>query len=926
MGSKRSRSTLEQARGSSSNDLRPSEFMRARCPELFSDSKVIGEPRLTRELFEYHLETLTSRKQETEFEHFCRLLAEKELCPNLLPQTGPTGGGDSKVDAETYPVSDEISLRWYEGVGREAAQERWAFAFSAKKAWRAKVQSDVEKIADTKRGYKLIYFITNQFVRDKVRAEVEDQLKKKHKINVRILDRSWIVRCVFDNGRIQLAIDALNLTSYEEVSRKVLGPRDVRREEELKELEARIEDQNRYQGVEYQLAEDCLHSALVARGLELPRVEVEGRFQRAERVAERIGHVQQRLRVAYHRAWTAFWWYEDFAELDRLYDHVEQLAVGSFQATDLERLTNLWSLINATVKKGQLDATAVKLDIRTKKLKSELERLAADETRPNNALAARTHRLMMELHDAAETPEHLDPILRELKSIMAATEGLTSYPADTIAKLIRELGDVLTESDEYDELFETIVKVTERRASEGEAGRALLERGYQKLRSHKTYDAIRLLGRAQQKLAMREHREELVSALVGCGLAYESAGLLWAARANVIAAANQAFSDYWEQGEISYQALICLRKLIWLELQLGRVPHVLAWMEVASAVAQQFVRDEKRQEAFRRERTAQDQVLAILLLKTDVWDLKWLDFLPEILDGLGLDYSWMALLYALGHESHLRSEGAIPESEDQEAVRNFFWRWFIQPAGEDLPEQTELYLGSTVTLRTIVLGCEFVVRAANNPPSVYLAESLLAALEALLATSLDARAFSHASELNISVELSDLVAGLPEYEIDDEEQMVAVKHSADILRQMSDDQGAFRSWLLEFILQVAFRVTVVENLDSYVEQLADKEAGIGRAFNYSETSIPVANILGESPKFRLSDWEAKAKGKRFSLERNVPWNQGLKLSEGEIETEPQPPQFGEGDPPPELFNIDRLKHKDHRVLSLINVPLWDKAN
>jgi hypothetical protein len=56
---------------------------------------------------------LSIRVQELlEFEHFCRRLAEKELCPNLLPHTGPTGGGDSKVDAETYPVAEQVSLRW----------------------------------------------------------------------------------------------------------------------------------------------------------------------------------------------------------------------------------------------------------------------------------------------------------------------------------------------------------------------------------------------------------------------------------------------------------------------------------------------------------------------------------------------------------------------------------------------------------------------------------------------------------------------------------------------------------------------------------------------------------------------------------------------------------------------------------------------
>ncbi|WP_256808142.1 hypothetical protein, partial [Bradyrhizobium sp. Bra64] len=45
--------------------------------------------------------------------------------------TGPTGGGDGKTDAETYPVAKESSERWF-AADQAAANERWAFAFSAK--------------------------------------------------------------------------------------------------------------------------------------------------------------------------------------------------------------------------------------------------------------------------------------------------------------------------------------------------------------------------------------------------------------------------------------------------------------------------------------------------------------------------------------------------------------------------------------------------------------------------------------------------------------------------------------------------------------------------------------------------------------------------------------------------------------------------
>jgi hypothetical protein len=68
------------------NSLRPSEFMRARHPHLFSDTEIIEHAYLDRAVFDHHLETLTNRKEELMFERFARKLAEKEICPNLVPQ------------------------------------------------------------------------------------------------------------------------------------------------------------------------------------------------------------------------------------------------------------------------------------------------------------------------------------------------------------------------------------------------------------------------------------------------------------------------------------------------------------------------------------------------------------------------------------------------------------------------------------------------------------------------------------------------------------------------------------------------------------------------------------------------------------------------------------------------------------------------
>src|SRR5947207_3403928 len=96
----------------------PRQFLKARRPEKFSDSVLEQAPALDRSTLEYHLGTITNRNQEADFERFARGLCEREVCPNLLSHTGPTGGGDSKVDSETYPVADALSLVWYTGIGR----------------------------------------------------------------------------------------------------------------------------------------------------------------------------------------------------------------------------------------------------------------------------------------------------------------------------------------------------------------------------------------------------------------------------------------------------------------------------------------------------------------------------------------------------------------------------------------------------------------------------------------------------------------------------------------------------------------------------------------------------------------------------------------------------------------------------------------
>ncbi len=918
----------EEAGKTNSEGFRPSDFMRARRPQLFSDSKVSRASNLSPAVLEYHLNTLTSRSQERDFEHFCRLLAQKKVCPNLLPQTGPVGGGDSKVDSENYPVSDEISIRWYEGLSTSGrVEQRWAFAFSAKEKWRSKAQADVQKIANTKRGYKLIYFITNQFVKDKVRAEVESALTKRYRVRVCILDRHWIVKCVFENNLEELAIEALHITGYES-DQKVTGPRDLRRQRELEELDKQIEDSDHYRGVEYQLGEDCLRAALLARGMERPRNEIEGRFARAERIALKLGHRQQRLRVAYAKAWTTFWWFDDFEQLVSLYQPVEDLAVGSDNANELELLTNIWTLLTACVKTHGIDTEVAKLGSRTTALRGELERLASDKERPNNALWARTNLILMGLQETPTDPQIASRLLRELKPIVAQTDSLISYPVEVVSKIILELGDFMGGNPDYDELFELLTDTMRRRTSDGEAGRMLLARAHQKLRAHKTYDAIRLYGRAQLMLAKREYRMELIAALVGGGLAYEAAGLLWAARANVIAGANQAFSEFMEEGEILPQALACLRKLVWLELQLGRVPAVLQWIEAASGVAQNLALTGKRAKAYIEERVTQDAILGILFLKADFNDLASLSALPAVLDRLELDRSRMALLYSLGYEDLLRKEGTIPDGESRESVQDLFVKWIRQPASHDLPVKPEFATGSEVTLRSSVLGCQVEARVAVGLESVCLGERILASLESLLATSLDGGVFPYKQEFTLRVAPSEKLTR-PEYKFEaaPSGEVLVVSHPT--TKPAGSRRAMDMHWMRDLIVEMALRIAPPNNPQRFAKRVFGEEQGLGRAITFSDPSLPVANILGNSPRILMSEWIPQGDHEQYPPLRKEAWSHGLRLEPKDSEAprtfDDIADNLGDGEPPSELLDFSSVKHTETRVFSLIDLPLWEKA-
>lgn len=249
----------------------------------------------------------------------------------------------------------------------------------------------------------------------------------------------------------------------------IRGPRDTRREADLQELETQINDSSRYTGIEYQLVEDCLETALLARGLERPRIEVDGRFDRAERIAKEYGTGQQQLRVAYNRAWTLFWWYEDYASFTAAYDDVERLAKESSQVGDIELLKNIWQLLQGPTRNQEINSEVAKLDERTATLGHAFHRLTEDKDRPTTALEAQAQQLLVDLVQNAQDQRSRQQVFGAFQKVFEQSKGLVDFPTRQLIDVLTALGEFIKDDPSFDAVFEQVVNLAQERESQATA-------------------------------------------------------------------------------------------------------------------------------------------------------------------------------------------------------------------------------------------------------------------------------------------------------------------------------------------------------------------------------------------------------------------------------------------------------------------------
>lgn len=910
----------------------PRAFLKAERPEQFSDSQEITTSKIDQRYLEYILDTLTNRKEEIDFENFCRKLAEREICANLMPQTGPTGGGDSKADTRTYPVAPSLSLRAYWGTPVSDASEHWCFAFSAKKAWREKVKSDVRGLSSSGIRPTRIFFMTSQFAKDKSKSEVELQLQNEVGVPVTVLDRAWIVEKVIEHNHTDLLTSYLHVSLPGQGERRT-GPNDLTRRKELDELLQKFKDPYSHYYSDHNLIEDYFHAIVLSREIEAPVHEVEGLIAQVDRLTKGCGTVAQQARLHYTKAWTLFWWYDKVGAVEPgicwFIDNLNKI-------TEHEVLNQLIALIYLGAARLK-DEPALRERILAwgTAATDRLSQLSSNGERPSNALACRTIKALFSLglglilrkDDVSRTAEHI----AEIRACLKESRGHVYYPTMDFIRDVLQLGEMMGASSDFDELFDDARRVASDTAGEQFEGKMLLRRAEQLHTSGDQKQALARLGEARRKIVGNNEIALLLRVAHLSTSLYESLELWWAARAESLFGLSLAASDVVE---FARSACFFAWKLMWLELRLGRIPMALAFSSAHSHLSDHL--DKNIRDLVKDEHVHTfDGVLSLFFVLGDLEFLRHCVSLPNVLAHLGLMWSRAALLFALGHRDLLKNEGAPPDMFEEDNNSCLWKHALFQPALADVSViNPTLHLsGDMVNSSCKVFGTEIVITHSPDHDLILFADNIRATLEAWFATATFRDFMLPYAKLELYLECKPDTLERVGPEISSSQPpgaraIVSVPIGATKWSREVENQPAVRNCMLSILIWVMGHSVKadVDTVDEVMKRL-DDHASYPRSMDWTPLAVHFTNVI----PIEMTAFTAWQNGQEFAVLRSQEWWRGTfdvrAIVEDALRKRFQAESVQHGgsvDAIRAAFEAE-YRHRRARVLDLIDLASWRKA-
>lgn len=138
-------------------------------------------------------------------------------------------------------------------------------------------------------------------------------------------------------------------------------------------------------------------------------------------------------------------------------------------------------------------------------------------------------------------------------------------------------------------------------------------------------------------------------------------------------------------------------------------------------------------------------------------------------------------------------------------------------------------------------------------------------------------------------------------------------------------QAELRQTISAAAIDLLANIVMFPNMEDDLKNLFEGERVMDRASAFTSSMDTTRNVHGKTPKLRLSSWLSSSL-KSYPLTRPEPW---LPIASEKVTTKAEPAsplQPGEGDPPPGLFDADKIAHHEIGVVSPIRVRLWERAD
>jgi hypothetical protein len=332
-------------------------------------------------------------------------------------------------------------------------------------------------------------------------------------------------------------------------------------------------------------------------------------------------------------------------------------------------------------------------------------------------------------------------------------------------------------------------------------------------------------------------------------------------------------------------------------------------------------RSQEQKDFAERHRIEQGDRLAAVMVGTQFNDLQKLKAFPAALDRLGLVQASTTLMFLMGGEEALRQDDGVPEDETSEGIESLFNHMSAAAAAAGFSKPDYL-LDQKVLLRSRVLGCEIAVSCENSLTSIGIGETILGTLESLLATSLALHTLPHLDRFRLRLQSKDDAPITPSLDFIDESgsTVAVITHRKKLAYTSREEAEGFPHWLSEAVIQIFLTFAVPAEPDTWSKTVLSDESGFSRAITFSNVPNMYGIIFGDTAKLEIESWSEEG-DRETAITRTLPWLP--KVIEGKPSFKPIKP--GVGEPPEGMFDPEKKKHTDYRIISPIDARKWDSA-